>query len=383
MPLQSPVAVNASILGPAPSGLGQYALGLVRSLDPLREGLVVYTSCSEGLSGLRATVRRTSSLTRPDRGVRGYVARLLWCQTALRARMAIERPGVLFNTLPEGVLRCRVPQITVVHDLIPLAFPRDYPRQQFYFRRLVPAILRESRAVIAISEATRREVIRAYGLRPERIRAIPIGYAAAEFVPVGPATDDGGVPYVLNVGNLLPHKNLPRLIEAVARVARQCPVRLVIAGSGTPGRLAELRRLGENAGSLLELMPYVSQRALPALYRGASLVAMPSLAEGFGLPPLEAMACGTPVVVGNTSAMPEVVGDAGLLINPEDTGTISDAILRLLTQEPLRKELIARDLARAAAFSWERIAPQVLAVLDEVAASWIRRSDDISGTGKT
>jgi len=155
---------------------------------------VVYTSYPEVFSGLRATVRRISPLTRPDRGVRGHVARLLWCQTALRARVGLERPRVLLNTLPEGVLRCRVPQVTVVHDLIPLAFPRDYPRQQFYFRRLVPAILRESRAVIAVSEATRREVIAAYGLGPERVRAIPNGYDPAEFAPVGPATADGGSP---------------------------------------------------------------------------------------------------------------------------------------------------------------------------------------------
>jgi glycosyltransferase involved in cell wall biosynthesis len=369
MPPQAPVGVNASILGPAPSGLGQYTLGLVRSLDLLREGLVVYTSCPEEVSGLRATVRRISPLTQPDRGVRGHVARLLWCQTVLRARVATERPGVLLNTLPEGVLRCRVPQVTVVHDLIPLACPREYPRQQFYFRRLVPAILRESRAVIAVSGATRREVIAAYGLNPDRVCAIPNGYDSTKFAPIGSATDDGGVPYVLYVGNLLPHKNLPRLIEAVARVARQSPARLIIAGSGTPGRVAELRRRADRVGARLELMPYVSQQALPALYRGARLVAMPSLAEGFGLPALEAMACGTPVVVGNTSAMPEVVGDAGLLVDPEDTGAISDAILRLLTQDSLRKELIARGLARAAAFSWERTARQVLAVLDEVAGS--------------
>jgi glycosyltransferase involved in cell wall biosynthesis len=330
---------------------------------------VVYTSYPEVFSGLRATVRRISPLTRPDRGVRGHVARLLWCQTALRARVGLERPRVLLNTLPEGVLRCRVPQVTVVHDLIPLTFPRDYPRQQFYFRRLVPAMLRESRAVIAVSEATRREVIVAYGLSPERVRAIPNGYDPAEFAPVGPATDAGGVPYVLCVGNLLPHKNLPRLIEAVARVARHSPVRLVIAGSGTPGRLAGLRRLAERSGTRLELMPYVAQEALPALYRGASLVAMPSVAEGFGLPALEAMACGTPVVASKAAAIPEVVGDAGLLVDPEDTGAISDAILRLLTQDSLRKELIERGLARAAGFSWERTAGRVLAVLDEVAAS--------------
>src|SRR5260370_19886633 len=254
MPPRSPVAVNASILGPARDGLGQYARGLVRSLDPLREGLVVYTSCREGLSGLRATLRRTSSLTRPDRGVRGHVARLLWCQTALRARVAIEQPGVLLNTLPEGVLRCRVPQVTVVHDLIPQAFPRDYPRQQFYFRRLVPAILRESRAVIAVSEATRREVLAAYGLRPERVHVIPNGYDHAEFFPVGPATDDGGVLSVLYLGKLLPHKNLPPLIEAVAHVARQFPVRLVITASMTHGPLAELRRLAANPGSRLKLL---------------------------------------------------------------------------------------------------------------------------------
>jgi glycosyltransferase involved in cell wall biosynthesis len=369
MPLASPVAVNASILGPAPSGLGQYALGLVRALDSVREGLVVYTSCPEALSGLRATVRRTSALTRPELGVRGHVARLLWCQTALRARIGLARPGVLLNTLPEGVLGSRTPQVTVLHDLIPLSFARDYPRQQFYFRRLVPAILRESRVVIAVSEATRREVIAAYGLRPDRVRAIPNGYDPTRFASVGPATDDQGVPYVLYVGNLLPHKNLPRLIEVVARAAREAPVRLVIAGGGTPSRVAELRALADRVGTRLEIMPYVSQPALAALYRGARLAAMPSLAEGFGLPALEAMACGTPVVVGNTSAMPEVVGDAGLLVDPQNTDAIADAILRLLTQDGLRKELIARGLVRAAAFSWERTARQVLAVIEEIADS--------------
>ena len=368
-PARFPLAVNASILGRAPSGLGQYARGLVRALDSLREGLIVYTPCPEAFSGLRAAMRRTSSFTRPELGVKGHVARLLWCQTALRARLHRDDPGALLNTLPEGVLRCRVPQITVVHDLIPLAFPRDFPRQQLYFRRLVPAILRESRAVVAVSEATRRAVLAAYGLRPERVRTIPNGYDRTRFTPIGPANEEGGVPYVLHVGNLLPHKNLPRLIEAVARVAKETAVRLIIAGGGPPARAADLRSRADRVGVRLELMPYVPPRDLPALYRGARLLAMPSLAEGFGLPALEAMACGTPVIVGDTSAMPEVVGDAGLLVDPADTAAIADAVLCLLTQDSLRKELIARGLARAAEFSWERAARQMLMVLDEVAAS--------------
>jgi glycosyltransferase involved in cell wall biosynthesis len=364
-----PVAVNASIVGPTPSGLGQYAVGVIRALDVVREGLVVYTSSPSLFAGLRAKVRATSRLTRPELGVEGHVARLLWCQTVLRARVRLERPAVLLNTLPEGVLGSRVPQVTVVHDVIPLAFPLDYPRQQFYFRRLVPMILHESRAVIAVSEATRGDVITAYGLDPERVHAVPNGYDLSRFAPTGQATDDGGVPYVLYVGSLLPHKNLPRLVESIARVGRRSPVRLVVAGGGTAARTADLRAMADRLGARLDLMPYVPQQVLPALYRGARLVAMPSLAEGFGLPALEAMACGTPVVVGNTSAMPEVVGDAGLLVDPQDVDDISRAILRLLTEEPLRKELIARGLSRAATFSWERTARQVLAVLDEVAAA--------------
>src|SRR5262249_13126581 len=168
MTLPSQIAVNASILGSVPTGLGHYALGLVRALDALRDGLIVYTSYPEALSGLRATVRRTSHLTRPERGMRGHGARLFWTQSALRGRGRLYRPRVRLTALPEGILGSRVPQVTVVHDVIPLAFPSQYPRQQFYFRRLVPAVLRASRAVIAVSEATKREVIAAYGLSPDR-----------------------------------------------------------------------------------------------------------------------------------------------------------------------------------------------------------------------
>lgn len=366
MPGKKTIAINASILGERPSGLGLYAVNLTRGLDALHNGLVVHTSCPELLTGIRASIRRASPLIRPERGLMGHVARLLWCQTALRARVERDRPAVLLNTLPEGVLRCRIPQVSVVHDLVPLAFPKDYPRQQYYFRRFVPAILRQSRAVVADSEATRRHAIVAYNLLPDRVRVIPIGNDPARFRPDGPLADDGGVPYVLHVGNLLPHKNLPRLIEAVARLSRM-PVKLVIAGHGRRVQVAALEALAVRTGARVEMKSYVPPGELPALYRGARLVAVPSLAEGFGLTALEAMACGVPVIAANTTSLPEVVGDAGLLVDPFDTDAIADAIERLLTDDQLRTELIARGLARAARFSWEQTARQMLAVLEDVA----------------
>jgi len=363
------IAINASILGDRPSGLGQYAVGLIRALDALRSGLVVHTSYPEPLAGLRATVRRASPLIRPERALRGHAARLLWCQTVLRLRLWRDRPAVLLNTLPEGVLRSPTPQVTVVHDLLPLTFPGEYPRQHYYFRYLVPAILRESRAVIADSEATRRHALNAYRLPPDRVHVVPCGYDTARFRPDGPVADDVGVPYVLYVGNVLPHKNLPRLVEALARVSRRVPARLVIAGDGRPAHIQALEALAERTGTRVELKRYVPHDDLPALYRGARLVALPSLAEGFGLTALEAMGCGTPVVAANTSSIPEVVGDAGLLVDPGNAEAIADAMLRLLTDEAVRKDLIARGLARAPGFSWDRTAREVLAVLDQVAGA--------------
>ena len=257
--------------------------------------------------------------------------------------------------------------MTVLHDLIPLSFRADYPRQQWYFGRFVPAILRQSRMVVAVSEATRQQALSTYDLPSERTCVIPNGYDRQVFRPEGPAAADGGVPYALFVGNILPHKNLRGLIDAFAIVARRTAARLVIAGNGRPRDVALLEARAREAGVPIELRSYVEPNDLPALYRGARVVVVPSLAEGFGLTALEAMASGTPVVVSNTTSLPEVVGDAGLLVDPRNVDAIADAIVAALTDDALHKELRARGIARAAAFSWERTAREVLNVLNTAA----------------
>jgi glycosyltransferase involved in cell wall biosynthesis len=275
---------------------------------------------------------------------------------------------VLLNTLPEGLLHTRVPQVTVLHDLTPLAFPDQFPRQQLYFRRLVPALLRQSRVVVVGSEATKQGAIAQYGLPPAKIRTIAWGYDSTRFRPDGERPRDAGSPYVLAVGNLLPHKNLARLVEAVGQAQRSHPLRLVAAGQGRPAEIRQLRTRAEALHVDLDLRSYVAPGELATLYRGAAVVAVPSLTEGFGITALEAMASGTPVVASNRSSLPEVVGEAGLLVDPTDVEEIAAALLRTLTEASLRQDLVARGLARARAFSWERAAFEVLTVLEEVAA---------------
>lgn len=364
--MDSGIAINASILGKRPSGLGRYAIGLINAASALRPGLVVHTSWPGPLDNRGLVVRQAFSLIRPERGLAGHAARLLWCQVVLRARLRRDRAGALLNTMPEGVLHCGIPQVTVVHDLIPLMFPRAYRWQQTYFRRFVPRVLRASQIVIADSEATRRQLIEAYGLVPDRLRVVPGGYDQSRFHADGVAERESGLPYVLYVGNILPHKNLARLLEAFSLVCRRVPARLVLVGTGRRRHVAALTGLALQLGVPVEWKSYVPSSALPELYRRAQVVALPSLAEGFGLTALEAMASGTPIVASNTSALPEVVGDAGLLVDPRYPEAIAEAILRLLRDEELRKELSVRGLAQAARFTWERTAREILAAVDEV-----------------
>jgi len=170
---------------------------------------------------------------RPDYGARGHFLRALWVQSLLRLNSRVAGVTVLLNTVPEGIVGSSMPQITVVHDLLPLRFPAEYPRQQYYFRLLVPRVLRASTMVVADSERTRLHISEHYGVPREKIRTIHRAYDTT--VSWREAFDDpsGGDrdAYVRYVGNLLPHKNLLRLLDAVAILRRRRPCRLVIRGT--------------------------------------------------------------------------------------------------------------------------------------------------------
>ncbi len=192
------------------------------------------------------------------------------------------------------------------------------------------------------------------------------GYDAAAFFSDGFEPIPSGEPYLLYVGNLLPHKNLLRLLDALAILRRRRPCRLVIRGEGRPAYVRAVRERVETLGltGAVTFVGYAWAPNLRDLYAHAACLVLPSLGEGFGLPVLEAMACGTPVITANTSSLPEVAGDAALLADPNDAVALSDAMHQVLTDRDLREQLRQRGFRRVALFSWRRTAEEISRLLE-------------------
>jgi glycosyltransferase involved in cell wall biosynthesis len=282
------------------------------------------------------------------------------------------RPDVLF--VPAHVLPVVHPlrSVVTVHDLGYRHFPQAHAAgQRLYLDWSTRFSARRSSLVMADSQATRRDLLRFYDIPDGKIRVVYPGRDER----LGP-TDPGpvraryGLPdrYVLHVGTLQPRKNLVRLIEATARLSQQMPdLRLVLAGRA--GWLAEpILAQARAHGDLVRLLDYVPDEDLAGLYSGAAVFAFPSLYEGFGFPVLEAMACGTPVVCANTSSLPELAGEAALLVDPGDVDALAAALGRVLADRDLRESLVDRGRQQVRLFSWERTAKEALAVLEEAAA---------------
>jgi glycosyltransferase involved in cell wall biosynthesis len=241
--------------------------------------------------------------------------------------------------------------------------------------------LRASRRAIAISASARDDLAAAYHVPLERFAVTPLA-ADPRFRPQPPAAVAAvrakyrlPARYILSLASNKPHKNLPRLVEAFAQVLQMADPywrseagerQLVIAGHWDP-RHPEARALVERLGlqAVVRFLPGVAEADLPALLTGVEVFAFPSLYEGFGLPPLEALACGAPVLCGDTSSLPEVVGDAALRVDTRSVAALADALARLLDDAALREQLRAAGPARAGLFSWQRTAQATLAVYQE------------------
>ncbi len=272
---------------------------------------------------------------------------------------------------------CALPTVVTVHDLSIMRYPETHPSDRVvYMSKGIVRAIREADCIITDASFVRDEILGEYGIDPERVAAIPLA-ASSAFKPV----QKQALPkflkplglrpgeYILAVGTLEPRKNLLTALNAYARLPERIRQQCTFAIAGMKGwqfddvsrELEILMRTGQ-----VQLLGYVPDDLLPALYSGATVFVYPSLYEGFGLPPLEAMACGTPVIVSDRSSLPEVVGDAGLLVQAEDTDRLAHEMLRIIEDVELQKELSEAGLKRAKLFSWSRCAEQTLEVYSKV-----------------
>jgi len=263
------------------------------------------------------------------------------------------------NTGPLGVAR----QVLTVHDLSPLEHP-EWFRASFalWYRLLLPVLATRVQWIVSPSEFVRAKLMRRFGLSAERVTTIPGGVDLSVFRPDAPRPSSLPSKYVLFVGTLQPRKNLVGLLSAWARVKDVVPEAwLLIAGEGgdmfPPLALPEMDRV--------KFLGAVAETDLPGLYAGAMLLVIPSLDEGFGLPVLEAMACGTPVAASTAGALPEVTGAAGLTFDPGDIPAMAEVLRCLLTDVTLRNTLREKGLERVCHFSWQTSAARLWEVFEK------------------
>ncbi|MCS6882336.1 MAG: glycosyltransferase family 1 protein [Oscillochloridaceae bacterium] len=301
--------------------------------------------------------------------------RIPWEQ--LLAPMLLRRSGAdLFHGVHSVVpIACPVPSVVTVHDLAFIRFPQTFRAYNRIYLDLATRLsVRRAARVLVVSEHTRREVIGLLGVPPERVVVTP-NAVREHFRPPDPAALEvfrarKGLPerFVLYVGTLEPRKNLTTLLEAYAMVARDRAAPLLVGGGKGWMYDAVFQRL-EALGlhERVRFVGYLDEEELPLWYAAATVFVFPSIYEGFGMPPLEAMACGAPVVASNTSSLPEVVGDAGLTVSPYDPAALAAAIRRLLDDADLRQELRERGFRQARAFSWRVTAERTLAAYEAAA----------------
>jgi glycosyltransferase involved in cell wall biosynthesis len=328
----------------------------------------------------KGRLRRRLAVAPPAAKIGGYLDRYLVYQWRARSRRADVYHLVDHGYGHLGFSLDRHRTIATFHDAMLLKFRarelpvEPYPRMSILAHRLDLAALMNCARILTNSEGSREDLLRFTGIDPQRVRVTLLG-VSPRFSPVDENTDELTAPIdrnptvkILHVGHCGPYKNVEGILRAlplVIRGTREQVELIKVGGPFTPTQLALISRL--RLEDRVRHLGHVPDDQLPGIYREADLVVMPSLHEGFGLPVLEAMACGTPVVASNRGSLPEVVGDAGVIVDdPTNASALAAGMVRAIEDARLRDDLRARGLARAATFTWERTARATLEVYRDV-----------------
>ncbi len=368
------IAFDGTTLRPGRTGVGYYTEHLLQhaALQCVDDELTVISNTAfDTRAPLPPHVRSVVS--------HSWLPRAIWMQTQAPRLLRQLRADVVHFTNGMVPLACPVPSVVTIHDMSLTMYPGFHPARRVLLNRpFVNLAAKRASAIITVSEAAKRDIVSLYGIDPSRVHVVHEA-AAPEFRVIHDPFELQRVRerhglaerFILYVGTIEPRKNLPALIEAFARrrVAGDLPHQLVCAGPYgwlSDDIEAQIDRL--RVRDAVRFTGYVPFADLPAIYNLAEMFVFPSVYEGFGLPVVEAMACGTPVVTGRVAALNEVTGDAAEQVESLDAVTLGDALVALATHRERREELARLGRLRARAFSWERAAAETLQVYREAAA---------------
>ncbi|WP_392533942.1 glycosyltransferase family 4 protein [Nostoc sp. C117] len=347
--------INLSIIFSRPTGISNYAKNIFPYLKTLNPTLLTAESYSEF-----NCYSVPDNLT-PAQGTKGHIRRLFWTQFQLPQIYKNLKSNLLFSPLPEAPLYGNCRFVVMVHDFIPLRFPKRFSPLTPYHRYYIPQVITQAEHVICNSLSTAKEITDFFHIPVSKITPILLAHDRHHFRFLNLPTSN----YFLYIGRQDPYKNLQRLITAFAALPNNGDYELWLAGPTderyTPVLKAQVEELGiTNQVKFLDYIPYSE---LPKIINGAIALVFPSLWEGFGFPVLEAMACGTPVITSNLSSLPEVAGEAAILIDPYNRGEITEAMQAIATDAELRSRLSSLGITHSQQFSWEKTGKATAEVL--------------------
>lgn len=352
-----PLLINCSFLIPQPTGISAYAINILPHLSALEPTLLSPQAidsfhCYDVPNNLN-----------PNHGTIAHLRRLLWTQQQLPEIYHKLNAQLLFSPIPEAPLSSSCRHVVTVHDLIPLRYPRRFSPLTPYFRFYIPQVLKQAEHIICNSQATADDIINFWEIPARKITPILLAYDQKHFSP-SPRQEEGK--YFLHLGRHDPHKNVARLIKAFAKLP-DLEYQLWLAGPPDKRYTPQLQQLVAELGlrDRAFFLDYIPYSQLPAIIRRATALVFPSLWEGFGLPVLEAMGCGTPVITSNCSSLPEVAGNAAILVAPTNINEMSEAMATLANDSNARSRLRELGLKRASQFSWEKTGQATVEVLKQ------------------
>ncbi len=367
------IGINVHLLSTTHTGIQHYIRALVPELvaQAGEHDVVLYGEPDQLPLRNPARVKWVPATRR----LRSGAQRVLWEQMVFPRVLKRDGVEVLFSPAFVLPLRWRGVGVVTVHDLNFEVSPETiHPARRAYLRTVTRWSVQRARRVIAISASTAADVRRLYHVPEQCVAIIPYGLDtifnlenARALQPMVRERYCLPERFLLFVGTLEPRKNLTRLMEAyaLARQKTDLPPLVLVGARGWQHQRIQTQALQLGIEASVSFAGYIPREHLPGVYASACALLYPSLYEGFGLPPLEAMGCGTPVLASTVSAMPEVIGDGGVLVDPRDVGAIADGIVRIATDEALRQQVVARGQERARQFRWDEAGRRTLAVLEQ------------------